>query len=56
MMADYGPPRPDWQPPPADLVIDDLAERLRQLEDRVRWIEAQVAVDRARREREADFG
>jgi hypothetical protein len=49
-----------WQIDPpgkrADDVIDALTDRVRQLEDRVRWIEAQVAVERVRRSKEADHG
>jgi hypothetical protein len=49
-----------WQIDPpgkrADDVIEALRDRVRHLEDRVTWIEAQVAVDRARRGKGADYG
>ena len=58
MMSDFVRWETIGQPPPEDReeVIDALTDRVRQLEDRVRWIEAQVAVDRARRERKPDYG
>lgn len=48
MFAEY-PARDPGRRLPPDQDLDNLAQRVRQLEDRVRWIEAQVEVDRARR-------
>jgi hypothetical protein len=56
MMSD----EPRWDrvepPPKGEEVIEVLRDRVRHLEDRVTWIEAQVAVDRARRGKGADYG
>jgi hypothetical protein len=56
MMSD----EPRWDrvepPPKGEEVIEALRDRVRHLEDRVTWIEAQVAVDRARRGKGADYG